>query len=137
MGVASVGLTYDLVRRRFGRPARFAGGLALAVTPITVAISPHNNPGIADSLLPGALWATVRGLEDGRARWPMIAAVCIGLGFETKMGVELMVLPGIASAWLWAAPRGRRVALSQTRSRVASGRGRARVADPGVADPSG
>jgi hypothetical protein len=29
------------------------------------------------------------------------------------MGVALMVLPGIASAWLWAAPRGRRVALSQ------------------------
>jgi 4-amino-4-deoxy-L-arabinose transferase-like glycosyltransferase len=48
MGVASVGLTYDLLRRRFGRAARFAGGLALALTPITVAISRHNNP---DALL--------------------------------------------------------------------------------------
>jgi 4-amino-4-deoxy-L-arabinose transferase-like glycosyltransferase len=114
MGVASVGLTYDLVRRRFGRAAGFAGGLVLALTPITVAISRHNNP---DALLilccVAALWATVRGLEDGRVRWLMIAAVCIGLGFEAKMGVALMVLPGIAAAWLWAAPRGRRVALHQ------------------------
>ncbi|MGA2010822.1 MAG: glycosyltransferase family 39 protein [Solirubrobacteraceae bacterium] len=114
MGVATVGLTYDLVRRRFGRAAGLAAGLVLALTPITVAISRHNNP---DALLilccVAALWATVRGLEDGRARWLMIAAACVGLGFETKMGVALMVVPGIAAAWLWAAPRGRRVALGQ------------------------
>jgi hypothetical protein len=52
-------------------------------------------------------------LEDGRARWLMIAAVCVGLGFETKMGVALMVVPGVAAAWLWTAPRGRRVAVRQ------------------------
>src|SRR5438132_12147315 len=32
MGVASVALTYDLVRRRFGRLGGFVGGLALALT---------------------------------------------------------------------------------------------------------
>src|SRR6478609_10180451 len=44
MGVAGVALVYDLVRRRFGRTAGFVGGLVLALTPITVAISRHNNP---------------------------------------------------------------------------------------------
>src|SRR3954465_4283141 len=36
MGMASVALVYDLVRRRFGRAAGFAGGAVLALTPITV-----------------------------------------------------------------------------------------------------
>jgi hypothetical protein len=39
MGVGSVALVYDLVRRRFGPFAGFAGGLALAITPITVAVA--------------------------------------------------------------------------------------------------
>src|SRR5947207_970025 len=39
MGVASVALVYDLVRRRFGRLGGFVGALALALTPMTVAIS--------------------------------------------------------------------------------------------------
>src|SRR3954465_4976446 len=86
MGVATVGLTHDLVRRRFGRMAGFAGGLVLALTPITVAISRHNNP---DALLilcvVAALWFTVRALEGGRAKWLVWAGVMVGLGFETKM----------------------------------------------------
>jgi 4-amino-4-deoxy-L-arabinose transferase-like glycosyltransferase len=108
MGVASVALVYDLVRRRFGRLGGFVAGLALATTPITVGISRHNNP---DALLVlccvAALWFAVRALEDGRTRWLVLAGVCVGLGFETKMGVALAVVPGIAAAWLWIAPRGR------------------------------
>jgi 4-amino-4-deoxy-L-arabinose transferase-like glycosyltransferase len=116
MGVASVVLVYDLVRRRFGRIGGFVAGLALAVTPITVAISRHNNP---DALLVlccvAAIWCTVRALEHGRTRWLVLAGVCVGLGFETKMGVALTVVPGIVAAWLWMAPaaRGRLHALRQ------------------------
>jgi 4-amino-4-deoxy-L-arabinose transferase-like glycosyltransferase len=114
MGVASVALLYDLVRRRFGREAGFVAGLVLALTPIAVAVSRHNNP---DALLVlccvAALWAFVRGLEDGRTRWLVLAGVCVGLGFEAKMGVALMVVPGMALAWLWVAPRGRVAALRQ------------------------
>jgi 4-amino-4-deoxy-L-arabinose transferase-like glycosyltransferase len=116
MGVASVALVYDLVRRRFGRLGGFVAGLALALTPIAVAISRHNNP---DSLLVlccvAALWFTVRALEDPRTRWLVAAGVCVGLGFETKMLVALVVVPGIVAAWLWVAPaaRGRLHALRQ------------------------
>jgi 4-amino-4-deoxy-L-arabinose transferase-like glycosyltransferase len=105
MGVAAVGLTYDLVRRRFGRVAGFAAGLALALTPMTVAISRHNNPDQALILCcVAALWFCVRGLEDGRTRWIVWSGICVGLGFEAKMSVALFVVPGIALAWLWAAP---------------------------------
>jgi 4-amino-4-deoxy-L-arabinose transferase-like glycosyltransferase len=114
MGVATVALVYDLVRRRFGRRAGFVAGLVLALTPITVAISRHNNP---DALLvlccTAALWALVRGLEDGRTRWLVLAGVMVGLGFEAKMAVALMVVPGIAAAWMWVAPRGRLAAVRQ------------------------
>jgi 4-amino-4-deoxy-L-arabinose transferase-like glycosyltransferase len=114
MGVATVALVYDLTRRLWGRPAGFVAGLALATTPIAVAISRHNNP---DALLilccAGALWATVRALQDGRTRWIVLAGVCVGLGFEAKMAAALLIVPGIVAAWLWVAPRGRLVALRQ------------------------
>ncbi len=114
MGVLAVGLVYDLVRRRFGRIAGFVGGLALATTPVIVAVSRHNNP---DELLVlcsvAALWFAVRALETGRTRWLVLSGVAVGLGFETKMGVALMVVPGIVAAWLWVAPRGRWRALRQ------------------------
>jgi 4-amino-4-deoxy-L-arabinose transferase-like glycosyltransferase len=114
MGVASVGLLYDLTRRRWGRPAGTVAGLALALTPVIVAVSRHNNP---DALLVlcsvGALWCFVRALEGGATKWLVPAGVCVGLGFEAKMGAALMVLPGMALAWLWVAPRGRLVAVRQ------------------------
>jgi 4-amino-4-deoxy-L-arabinose transferase-like glycosyltransferase len=114
MGVVAVGLLYDLVRRRFGRIAGFIGGLSLATTPVIVAVSRHNNP---DELLVlcsvAALWFAVRALQTGRTRWLVLSGIAVGLGFETKMGVALMVVPGIAAAWMWVAPRGRWVALRQ------------------------
>jgi 4-amino-4-deoxy-L-arabinose transferase-like glycosyltransferase len=123
MGVASVGLLYDLTRRRWGRIAGTVAGLALALTPVIVAVSRHNNP---DALLVlcsvGALWCFMRALDKasdeaaagkGATKWLVLAGVCVGLGFEAKMGAALMVLPGMALAWLWVAPRGRLVALRQ------------------------
>jgi 4-amino-4-deoxy-L-arabinose transferase-like glycosyltransferase len=116
MGVASVALVYDLARRRFGRVGGFVAGLALALTPIAVAVSRHNNP---DALLAlccvAAVWFAVRALEDGSTPRLALAGVCVGLGFETKMLVALVVVPGIVAAWLWVAPaaRGRLHALGQ------------------------
>jgi 4-amino-4-deoxy-L-arabinose transferase-like glycosyltransferase len=114
MGTASVGLLYDLTRRRWGRAAGALAGLCLALTPVVVAISRHNNP---DALLVlcsvGALWCFVRALEKGSTKWLVLAGACVGIGFEAKMGAALMVVPGMALAWLWVAPRGRLVAMRQ------------------------
>src|SRR3954463_5803707 len=114
MGIGSVALLYDLTRRRFGRVAGGVAGLVLAFTPMTVAISRHNNP---DALLVlcsvAALWFLVRAIEDGRTASLVWCGVMVGLGFETKMAVALMVVPGIAAAWMWVAPRGRVKAIRQ------------------------
>jgi 4-amino-4-deoxy-L-arabinose transferase-like glycosyltransferase len=114
MGVASVVLVYDLTRRVWGRAAGCAAGLVLALTPIAVAISRHNNP---DALLvlccTAALWFIVRALQDGRTRWIVLSGVCVGLGFEAKMGAALLVVPALVAAWLWIAPRGRLAAARQ------------------------
>ena len=115
MGVATVGLVYDLARSRFGRAAGTVAGLTLALTPITVAISRHNNP---DALLVlcivAALWALDRGLRrGGSVKWLTAAGAFVGLGFEAKMAAALLVVPGMVAAWLWVAPKGRRVATGQ------------------------
>jgi 4-amino-4-deoxy-L-arabinose transferase-like glycosyltransferase len=112
MGVGTVALTYDMTRRRFGRAAGFVAGLALVLTPVTVAIARHNNP---DALLvlccTAALWFVVRALEDGRTRWLVLAGVAVGLGFEAKMAAALLVVPALVAAYLWVAPRGRAAAI--------------------------
>jgi 4-amino-4-deoxy-L-arabinose transferase-like glycosyltransferase len=113
MGVGAVALVYDLVRRRFGRLAGFVAGFVLATSPVVVAVSRHNNP---DELLVlccvAALWFAVRAFETRRTRWLALSGVAIGLGFETKMGVALMVVPAIAAAWMWSSEPGVRTRLS-------------------------
>ena len=114
MGIACVVLVYDLVRRRFGRLGGTVAGVALATTPIVVAMSRHNNPDELLTLLcTAAVWFAVRAFEDGRTRWLVLSGLAVGLGFETKMGVALVVVPAIALTYLWLAPRGRLLALRQ------------------------
>jgi len=102
MGIVAAGLMYDLTRRRFGRVAGTVAGFALATTPTIVAVSRHNNP---DELLVvlcvAAAWFALHALESGRTKWLVWSGVMVGLGFETKMGVALMLVPGIGLAWLW------------------------------------
>jgi 4-amino-4-deoxy-L-arabinose transferase-like glycosyltransferase len=113
-GVITVLVLYDLVRRCFGRIAGFVAGAALATTPITVAMSRHNNPDALVALCcVGALWFFVRALQDGRTRWIVLAGIMVGLGFETKMGIALVVVPGIVLGWLWMRPKGWNHALDQ------------------------
>ncbi len=114
MGVGTVALTYDIVSRRFGRWPAFAAGAVLAVTPMAVAISRHNNPDALLILLSvAALWFVLRALEDGKTRWIVLAGAAVGGAFTTKMGAGLLVLPALFAAYLWAAPVSRSRALVQ------------------------
>ena len=90
MGVATVALVYDLVRRRFGRAAGFVAGLVLALTPIAVAISRHNNP---DALLScaasRALWfAGARARGRPRRAGSCSRASRVGLGLRDQDGAS-------------------------------------------------
>ena len=105
MGVASVVLTYHLVRRVFGAGAGLFAGLALAITPICVAIDRDNLPDTALVLvLLLAAWALSRAAESGRLGPLLLAMALVGLGFNIKMLAAFVVLPTFVLAYWLAAP---------------------------------
>ncbi len=113
MGVATVGLLWSSVRRRFSAPAALLTGLTFALTPVAALMFRFNNPdALLVLLLVGAVWATMRAVDGPRTtRWMLLAGALVGLAFLTKQLQAFLVLPGLALAFLWAAPvsLGRRV----------------------------
>jgi 4-amino-4-deoxy-L-arabinose transferase-like glycosyltransferase len=103
-GVLSVALIYHLVRRTFGPVAGLLAALALAVTPISVAVQRNN---VMDVLLILALllaaWAFIVAAERGSLGWLLVGATVIGLGFNTKMLQAFLVLPAFYLLYLLAA----------------------------------
>ncbi|MBD8059326.1 glycosyltransferase family 39 protein [Cellulomonas sp. JH27-2] len=106
MGVASVALLWDSVRRRFSAAAGLLAGAALALTPVAALMFRFNNPdALLVLLLIGSVWATMRAVQGGRTtRWMAVAGVLVGFAFLTKQLQAFLVLPGLALAFLWAAP---------------------------------
>jgi 4-amino-4-deoxy-L-arabinose transferase-like glycosyltransferase len=104
-GVGCVAVLYATVRRRFGAVAGLLAGAVLAVSPVAVLMFRFNNP---DPLLVlcllGSGYALVRALEAGRTRWLILAGGLVGIGFLTKMGQALLVVPGFGLVYLYAAP---------------------------------
>jgi 4-amino-4-deoxy-L-arabinose transferase-like glycosyltransferase len=108
-GVLSVALLYHLVRRSFGPVAGLLAALALALTPISVATSRHNNlEGLLVLAVLLAAWAFVLAAETGRPRWLVVGALMLGVGFNIKMLEAFLVLPAFYLLYLVAAPVGRR-----------------------------
>ena len=100
MGVASVALTYHLVRRVFGAGAGLLAGLALAITPICVAVDRDNLPDTALVLaLLLAAWALSRAAETGRLGPLLLAMALVGVGFNIKMLAAFVVLPTFVLAY--------------------------------------
>jgi 4-amino-4-deoxy-L-arabinose transferase-like glycosyltransferase len=105
MGVASVGLLYATVRRRFTPAAGLIAGAVLATTPAAALMFRYNNPdALLTLLLIGSAYAMVRALEGARTRWIVLAGALVGLGFLTKMMQALVVVPGFGLVYLYAAP---------------------------------
>src|SRR5215208_5252817 len=107
-GVLCVALLYHLVDRSFGPVAGLLAALALALTPISVATSRHNN---LESLLALAVllaaWAFILAAETGRLRWLVVGGLVMGLlGFNIKMLEAFVVLPAFYLLYLVAAPVG-------------------------------
>ncbi len=113
MGVATVGVLYAAVRRSFGTPAGLLAALLMAFTPVAVLMFRFDNPdALLVLLMTLGAWALGRGLEQGRIRWAVLAAVFLGFAFLAKELQAWLVLPAFALVWLVAAPGGfwRRIA---------------------------
>ncbi|HEX2755914.1 MAG TPA: glycosyltransferase family 39 protein [Candidatus Limnocylindrales bacterium] len=107
MGVGTVLVLMAIVRRTMGSPAAIIAGLVAALTPAAVLIFRYNNPdALLTLLLVGSAYAFVRSLERGSLRWVALAAILVGLAFNTKYLQGWLVLPAFAAVWAIAAPGG-------------------------------
>ncbi|MFC7848423.1 ArnT family glycosyltransferase [Arthrobacter sp. NPDC057388] len=114
MGVATAWLVYLAVRRAAGpaagndRLAHLGGllaGAVMALTPVATLMFRFNNPdALLVLLMTAAAYSVLRSIQDARFRWLLFAGVLLGLGFLTKQLQVLLVVPGLAAAYLLAAP---------------------------------
>ena len=105
IAVGSVALLWATVRRVAGPASGLLAGAILALTPVAVLMFRFNNPdALLVLLMVAAAWATTRAVEKASTRWLLLAGVFLGFGFLTKMLQAFLVVPGLAAAYLWAAP---------------------------------
>jgi 4-amino-4-deoxy-L-arabinose transferase-like glycosyltransferase len=104
-GMVSVIVLFQLVRGRFGTAAGLLAALALAITPVVVATDRNNT---IDStlilVLLLAAWAFSRAAESGRARFVLLGAGLVGLGFNIKMLEAFLPLPAFYALYLMGSP---------------------------------
>jgi 4-amino-4-deoxy-L-arabinose transferase-like glycosyltransferase len=127
-GVAAVAVVYAAVRRSVdsltGERGAYAAGLiaalALALTPMVVAIDRDDNPDtMLTLLLAVGAWALLESLRAGREdrghplAWLMLSAVAFGLAFNTKMLEGFVALPALPIVYLIAAQGRFRVRLGR------------------------
>jgi 4-amino-4-deoxy-L-arabinose transferase-like glycosyltransferase len=107
MGVGAVALLYAAVRRCSGPAAGLIAGAALAVTPVAALMFRYNNPdALLVLLLVLAAYCVVRATETASTKWMALAGTALGFAFLTKMLQAFLVAPGLALAFLVAAPVG-------------------------------
>ena len=105
MGVATVAVVRASVRRVASAGAALLAGAVLAVTPVAVLMFRYDNPDAMLVLLLSLTAAAVlRGIEDGRTRWMLLAGALVGLAFLTKQLEAFLAVPAMGLAWLVAAP---------------------------------
>ncbi|MGA2698075.1 MAG: glycosyltransferase family 39 protein [Methanoregula sp.] len=95
-GIGSVALIYFIVARPFGKPAGLVAALALAVTPILVAVSRN---GTMDTQLIFvillAVWAVLKATRERSLPWLLVSVCLIGIGFNIKMIQAFIVVPAV------------------------------------------
>jgi 4-amino-4-deoxy-L-arabinose transferase-like glycosyltransferase len=106
-GVATMALTFRLARRLFGPAPGLIAAAVMATTPVAVVMFRYNNPDALLTLfLLASAWALLRALETDHARWLMLSAALVGLGFNTKYLQAYILLPVLAGVVLVAGPGG-------------------------------
>ncbi|WP_329039290.1 glycosyltransferase family 39 protein [Streptomyces sp. NBC_00178] len=105
MAVATAGVLYAAVRRRFSAAAGLIAMVVLALTPVAALMFRFNNP---DALLALLMTVTVfcvlRAMEGGRTKWLVWAGVAVGLAFLSKTLQAFLILPPLAVLYAVFAP---------------------------------
>jgi 4-amino-4-deoxy-L-arabinose transferase-like glycosyltransferase len=107
MGVGTVALLYAAVRRWSGPAAGLMAGGLLALTPVAALMFRFNNPdALLVLLIVSAAYFIVRATETASTGWMVLAGSALGFAFLTKLLQAFLVVPGLALAFLIAAPVG-------------------------------
>lgn len=107
MGVGAVAVLYAAVKRCSGPAAGLIAGTVLALTPVAALMFRFNNPdALLVLLLVMAGYCMVRAIETASNRWMILTGTVIGFAFLTKLLQAFLVVPGLALAFLVAAPVG-------------------------------
>ncbi|MGW1187877.1 glycosyltransferase family 39 protein [Streptomyces sp. NPDC002559] len=105
MGVATAGVLYAAVRRRFNAAAGLITVVVFALTPVAALMFRFNNP---DALLALLMTVTVhcvlRAMEKGRTAWLVWAGVAVGAAFLVKTLQAFLILPPLAVLYAVFAP---------------------------------
>ncbi|SFE29995.1 4-amino-4-deoxy-L-arabinose transferase [Actinacidiphila alni] len=105
MGVATVGVLYAAVRRRFSAGAGLLAGAVLALTPVAALMFRFNNPdALLALLMVVAVYGVLRALEDARTKWLLLAGVAFGFAFLTKTLQAWLIVPPLALVYAMCAP---------------------------------
>ncbi|MBO1336668.1 glycosyltransferase family 39 protein [Streptomyces sp. VRA16 Mangrove soil] len=105
MGMATAGVLYAAVRRRFSAAAGLITLAVFATTPVAALMFRFNNP---DALLALLMTVTVhcvvRAMERGRTKWLVWAGVTVGFAFLAKTLQAFLILPPLAVLYAVFAP---------------------------------
>lgn len=105
MGVATVAVLFAAVRRVSGAGAGMVAGAVMATMPVAALMFRFNNPdALLVLLLVVAAYCMVRAIETASTRWMVLVGCALGFAFLTKMLQAFLVMPGLALAFLVAAP---------------------------------
>jgi len=105
-GALTILVLYRVVRLIAGPGAAFVAALIVAASPITALLNRGN---VSDSMLVLltvlAADATLRATISGRRRTLLLAALWVGLAFQTKMVQAWVIVPALLATYLVASPQ--------------------------------
>ncbi|AXE79063.1 ArnT family glycosyltransferase [Streptomyces atratus] len=105
MGVATAGVLYAAVRRRFNAPAGLIAMAVFALTPVAALMFRFNNPdALLALLMTGTVYCVLRAMENGRTKWLVWAGVAVGFAFLSKTLQAFLILPPLAVLYAVFAP---------------------------------
>ncbi|UUU23358.1 ArnT family glycosyltransferase [Streptomyces sp. DSM 40750] len=105
MAVATAGVLWAAIRRRFNATAGFITMAVFALTPVAALMFRFNNPDAALALLmAAAVYCTLRAMEKAQTKWLVWAGVAIGLAFLVKTLQAFLILPVLALVYVVFAP---------------------------------